>query len=210
MKNMKTFLIVVITFICVSVSNSQSNWELEKDENKIKVWTRDCVGSKIKEFKMETIIDENLNTVVAGLIDIDKLSDWYMYINQVRVDTIIGNNRVQYFMVFDLPWPVRDRYAEIDASITLNENGAQVSLKAFDGSVKENEGMVRVLVMRASYNIQKINELQTKIIHTGHMEPAGYIPAWLANSGVSDGPIESFTRFKNVLPKYRGVAIPIK
>ena len=166
--------------------------------------------SDIKEFKMETIIDESLNTIIAGLIDLNKLSDWYMYINEVRVDTVIGSNRAQYFMVFDLPWPVRDRYAEIDASMELTADGAKVDLKAFDGDVKENDGMVRVLVMRAGYNIEKLSEDQTKIVHTGHMEPAGYIPAWLANSGVSDGPLESFTRFKEVLPKYRGVAIPIK
>lgn len=207
---MKSILIIAISFICVSISTSQESWELEKDENSIKVWTRAMADSDIKEFKMETIIDESLNTIIAGLIDLNKLSDWYMYINEVRVDTVIGSNRAQYFMVFDLPWPVRDRYAEIDASMELTADGARVDLKAFDGDVKENDGMVRVLVMRAEYNIQKLNGNQTKITHTGHMEPAGYIPAWLANSGVSDGPLESFTRFKEVLPKYRGVAIPIK
>ena len=207
---MKSILIITISFICVSVSISQDSWELEKDDNDIKVWTRVLDDSAIKEFKMEAIINENLNTVIAGLIDLNKLSDWYMYIYEVRVDTVIGSNRAQYFMVFDLPWPVRDRYAEIDASIELTPDGAVVNLTAFDGKVKEKDGMVRVLVMRAKYNIEKLSKNQTKIIHTGHMEPSGYIPAWLANSGVSDGPLESFSKFKEVLPKYRGVAIPIK
>lgn len=208
--NMKNIIILVILIMVLSGLSAQHPWELEKNEQEIKVWTRKIESSSIKEFKLEATINENIETVISGLIDLGQLPQWYSYISKVSIDTIIENKRARYCIIFDLPWPVRDRYAEIEAQINLTRDKALIDIKAFQGSREHIEGYVRVLVLRAGYVLEKTGDKTTKIIHTGHMEPAGLIPAWLANSGVSDGPFDSISKLKTRLPLYRGKELPIK
>ncbi len=187
---------------------SQESWTLSKDEHQIKVWTRPCEGSAIKEFKMEAVMEESQETVIATLIDIPNITEWYMYVSEVNIDSIIGNNRAKYLILFDLPWPVRDRFVDTDARIEMQDGIAKVSITASKNGRKEYKGNVKVSVMRASYEIKALSENQTLVTHYGHMEPAGLIPAWLANSGVSDGPLESFLAFRKRMHLYRDTKIP--
>lgn len=207
---MKNILGIYVLIFCSTIISGQANWSLEKNNDDIKVWTKEVANSSINEFKLEAIINENIETVVAALIDLEQLNQWYSYISEVKVDTVLGTNRAQYYITFDLPWPVRDRYAEVDAHINMSSNKAEIFLKAFDGKIKSKKGLVRVLVMTATYLIEKKGNNKTYLLHTGHMEPAGLIPAWLANSGVSDGPYNSISQLKNRLHKYRGKELPIK
>ncbi len=205
---MRLIVILCIIFVNNFVISGQSSWTLAKDQDNIKVWTRPCEGSAIKEFKMEAVMDESQESVIATLIDIPNITEWYMYVSEVHVDSIIGNSRAKYLIVFDLPWPVRDRYVDTDATIEMQDGVAKVTITAYDAGRSGYKGNVKVSVMRAAYEIKAINEKQTLITHYGHMEPAGLLPAWLANSGVSDGPLESFIAFRERIPHYRDTKIP--
>ena len=39
------------------------------------------------------------------------------------------------------------------------------------------------------------------------MNPGGSLPAWISNSGVTDGPVKTLTALIEILPDYSGVDV---
>ena len=39
------------------------------------------------------------------------------------------------------------------------------------------------------------------------MDPEGSLPAWISNSGVKDGPVNTLTALKEILPNYSKVDV---
>lgn len=205
---MRRIIILVFAIFSVFFSNAQADWELQKNKNGIKVWTKDYPNSKFKQFKCKTRIKADLKNVVAVFLDIENMGAWYYRVETVTLVEKISDMEGTYKIDFELPWPVADRISAVRATMSHDPSTDEVTVKTSyeDGIIKDSDRLV-VTDMHSEWVLTPEENGYVHIYHKGYMHPAGTLPAWIANSGVKEGPVKTLTALKEILPEYSDVDV---
>ncbi len=105
---MKNILTILLSIFIAFPMYSQGEWELRKEKEGIKVYTRDVEGSKIQEYKAVAIVDGKLSSVIAVMKDIENYPDFLKNLIETRL--IEANDTFQlHYLINKTPWPVTNR-----------------------------------------------------------------------------------------------------
>ncbi|MDF1696596.1 MAG: hypothetical protein P1U56_12220 [Saprospiraceae bacterium] len=205
---MRIFLMLIALSCFGSSSFAQSDWELQKDKNGIKVWTKDYPNSKYKQFKAKTKIKAELQNVVAVFLDIENMGDWYDRVEKVDLVEKISEMEGVYKIDFELPWPVEDRISAVRSVLSHDPitNVVTVTTKYEKGVIKDDDRLV-VTDMHSVWVLTPEEGGYVDIYHKGYMHPAGSLPAWISNSGVKSGPVKTLTALQRILPQYAEIKV---
>ena len=200
---MRAILLLTIFTLIGTTVFGQKDWELQKDKNGVKVWTKDYPDSKFKQFKATTKLKAELKNVVAVFLDIENMGDWYDRVEKVTMVEKFSEMEGTYKIDFALPWPVKDRISAVRATLSHDPitNVVTVRTKYEDGIIKDSDRLV-VTDIHSEWTLTPIDGNYVEIFHKGYMHPAGTLPAWIANSGVKEGPVKTLTALKEILPSY--------
>lgn len=190
------------------VGQGQDDWKQQKDENGIKVWTKDYPNSKFKQFKATAKIKAELKNVVAVFLDIENMGAWYDRVEKVTMVEKISDMEGIYMIDFELPWPVADRISAVRAILSYDSvtNVVTVNTRYEKGIIKDSDHLV-VTDMHSEWVLTPVEGGYVEIYHKGYMHPAGSLPAWIANSGVKEGPVKTLTALKEILPTYANIEV---
>lgn len=205
MKNLLLLLMVAVLSVNVS---GQENWKQQKDEDGIKVWTKDYPNSKFKQFKATVKIKAELENVVAVFLDIENMGAWYDRVEKVTMVEKVSEMEGIYKIDFELPWPVADRISAVRATLSYDPitKVVKVHTKYEDGVIKDADRLV-VTDMHSEWILTPVEGGYVEIFHKGYMHPAGSLPAWIANSGVREGPVKTLKALIEILPTYSEVDV---
>jgi len=182
-------LALVILFITNEIHAQQ--WHLEKDKDGIQVYTRPEPGSNFKAFKGETEVNANLAEIVAIIEDVEQFDDWDEDVKEIRILEQVKGKFLKYYVVYDLPWPVQDRDLCIEAAFSTDRNNGNTLL--ISGSIPEavppQEGIVRITDYWQQWVLEEKENGIIRITVEGFADPAGDIPAWIANMAITDTPL---------------------
>lgn len=183
------------------------NWELKKDKDNIKVYTKHVEGSGLKAIKATTVFNASLETCVAVLRDIDHLTELFPDTKVAKKISQTENDQIHY-LEMDAPWPVTDRdgafllvYKYDAASQTL-----VVDAKMMPDACPRVEGIIRLTKGGGTWTFKRIDATHTSLDYYFHGEPGGSIPTFLANSVVEENPLKMLTNFHALvkLERYHG------
>ncbi|MFT4536050.1 MAG: hypothetical protein ACJA1A_002900 [Saprospiraceae bacterium] len=206
MKYVLPFLFISLFSITI---NAQADWELQRDESGIKVWTKDYPDSKFKQFKTETTIKASLKNVVAVFLDVENMGLWYDRVERAEMVKKISNKEGIYIIDFELPWPVADRVSAVRSILSHDPTTDVVRIDTnYEPGVITNTDVLLITNIHSEWVLTPVEGGHVHIYHKGYMDPAGSLPAWISNSGVKDGPVNTLIALKGVLPNYSNVDIP--
>ena len=198
---------LVISLFSMSI-NAQAEWELQRDESGIKVWTKDYPDSEFKQFKTETTIKASLKNVVAVFLDIENMGVWYDRVESVEMVKKISDMEGTYIINFELPWPVADRVSAVRAILSYDPTTDVVRVDTnYEPGVITDTDVLLITTMHSEWVLTPVEGGFVHIYHKGYMDPAGSLPAWISNSGVQDGPVNTLTALKGILPDYSKVDV---
>lgn len=209
---MRRYLFVLFTFSIVNVFASGSetakrDWELRKNENNIKVYTREVVGSQYLEFKSEAYFSCSVSTFVAILQDASSSTEWSYGCGECKVLKQPSETDQYQYAIGDAPWPVTDRDMVIHQVFTkMKDNSVKVVLSSAHDMVAPRPEYLRVKKFSGFWYIQPIDAQRIKVTYQLHAEPSGSIPAWLANSLVIDNPYNSLLKLNDLVTEKRFVS----
>jgi len=177
-----------INFSCYA--QGASNWALVKEKKGITVYTRTLAHSNYKEFKGEVTITASLAELLAFIKEPTACPDWqYKCMYQLQL------SEGYIYRLSNLPWPLSDRYTVMQSDESFNAqnqihtlNLKNIPRDLLPENIKKHlpeEG--NTLQMRTSDGYWKFDLSDTPNIHITHQmhgDPAGVIPASLANLGV--------------------------
>ena len=191
------------------LSFSQSKWEIQRDNGNIKVWTMNYPDSDFKQFKAEVKLKADLENVVALLIDIENMNLWYHRIESVELVSKISETEGTYKIDFDLPWPIANRVSTVRSRLLHDTitNVIKIFTK-FEPNIPIESESILVNDIISEWILTPERDGYLNIFHSGYLEPAGSLPAWIMNLGVKDGPINSMTSLVALLANYENVDIP--
>jgi len=200
---LKSLLIYLTFFLSFNAdAQKKSAWILAKQKNGITVYTRTIANSHYKEFKAEVKIKAQLSDLLNFIKKSEYCPEWqYKCLYQLQ----ISDNYL--YKLSNLPWPLKDRYTimksteSFDAktkihTITLKNIHRQLLPKAIKEQIPK-EG--NTLQMRTSDGYWKFDSNQAPLIHITHQmhgDPAGIIPASLANLGVINAAFVTLNNLK--------------
>ncbi|WP_181306541.1 START domain-containing protein [Rufibacter sp. XAAS-G3-1] len=182
---------------------AQENWELQKNQDGIAVYTKQLENASVKQIKVVCELPGTTANLVNLLKNVEHHSDW-VYLN--RKTTLLkrkSENALIYYTEADMPWPLDDRDLVVEATfspITKN-NTARVEVRSLSGFLPVKKGFVRIPSSLATWEITQLPGNKIKVEYLFTVNPGGSVPAWLVNATVAVGPHKTFQNLRGILAK---------
>ncbi|HEX8517750.1 MAG TPA: START domain-containing protein [Bacteroidia bacterium] len=184
---------------------------MKKYENGIAIYTRSLENSPYKELKSVVKLQTTLSSVVSILTDWTSYPEWVYRCGESSTLKKTGATDWIHYQTVVAPWPVDSR--DFVVRVRLNQDPESKIVKIISESIPDyipkTEDKVRIREFRASWTLTPING-EVEVVYELMVNPGGYVPAWLINLAVVDGPYETtrnlMDRIKNT--KHREAKFP--
>lgn len=205
--------LLFIFLFTLPVSEVNEDWELRKEKNGIKVYTRKTLKSKIKEVRMEFQIESPLSTIIALLNDTEAYKDWIYRFKESIILTQINDLDCIYYGAVDFPWPLADRDL-VATSVTRQDPVTKVvtvtTTAISDYEYEAKEDMVRITNHENTWRFEPVGNGLVNVEYELHSDPGGSIPNWAINMALDQGSTSSMETFIKILQTepYRSNRLP--
>lgn len=199
----KKLIFLFLLFTNSAFAQTGDNWELKKNTDGIKIFTRAIENSKIKAIKVECVLDATLSQLTAVLIDIKNGEDWLYHVSTSYVIKQVSPSELYYYSLVEMPWPIsnRDFIAHLKVSQDPATKTVSIDAPCIADMVPLKPKIVRVTDSNGQWVLSSMGKDKIKVVYVLHADPGGSLPAWLINLFVTEGPSQSFKKLKVVLQK---------
>ena len=167
-------------------SKLTNEWLLVKNDRlrKIKTYARLEDGKRYRSFKVEAILDTNVEALARVLLDFENYTRWFWKTRESKL--IRQNSSTEYvvYMVHDAPYGLPDRDAVIKGTIEpQGKNRPYVTLRvtAIPDALPAKPPLVRMVAEEMTIKFTPLPDNQVEMTTEGYFDPGGVVPAWAAN-----------------------------
>lgn len=198
-------IIAVILFLGLShfsyAQKDQGAWHLKKSENGINVYTRNSEESAYKELRSTVTIKTSLNSIVALLNDFESYPEWVYRCSKSKTLKRISETENFHYQTVEAPWPVDSRDFVVQLHLSQDPATKVVSIKSTckPDYIPRVPGHVRITEFKALWTLTPLKDGSVEIVYELLVNPGGYVPAWLVNLAVVDGPYETMLHLKDLV-----------
>jgi hypothetical protein len=193
---MRNFLYCFISSIfftlVLSFSIAAQSWEFKKEKDSIKIYTCQETGKSLKSYKGVTDIQAPAEQIFNLLEDVYHTDWWDKSITRINVLRYEKNKMAQYYLVYDLPWPVTDRDLCVDVKVLIDAvtGTRKITAVPLPDVIPECQDMVRIKDYRQTWTVKPVGKGLAHVELEGYIDPAGSIPDWLSNMLIVDSPLD--------------------
>jgi hypothetical protein len=199
------FLLILLFLSTPMLSHpiSAQSWNFIKEKDGIKIYTYEEAGKSLKSYRGVTDIKAPADSIFALIENVNNTDWWDKNLTQIKVLLYEKNKRAQYYLVYDLPWPVIDRDLCVDVSVTINQVTGERKITAvpLTGVIPERNGIVRIKDYRQTWTVIPAGKELTHVVLEGFVDPAGSIPDWISNMIITDSPLKVIRGVKERMEK---------
>ena len=199
------FLFILMYFfnLMLPCPMAAQSWDFIKEKEGIKIYTRKEAGKPLRFYKGVTDINAPAEKIFALMEDVYNTDWWDKNLTQIKVLLYEKYKRAQYYLVYDLPWPVTDRDLCVDVTITIDPvtGERKITAVSLNEVIPEYNDMVRIKDYRQTWTIIPAGKEMTHVILEGFVDPAGSIPGWISNMLIIDSPFKVISGVKERMVK---------
>ncbi|MFZ4523146.1 MAG: START domain-containing protein [Bacteroidales bacterium] len=197
------FLSCCLFLLLLSTSLKAQSWNFIKEKDGIKIFTRKEAGKSLKAYKGVADVNAPAEKVFAMIENVNNTDWWDKNFNHIKVLRYEKNKRAQYYLIYDLPWPVNDRDLCVDVTVTVDPVSGvrRVIAGPLPGLVPENPDLIRIKEYHQTWTVKPTGKSCCNVVLEGYVDPAGTIPDWLTNMLIVDSPINVITGVKERMEK---------
>lgn len=185
------------------LTRAQDKWQLVRNDDGIKVYTRRLNTEKFKEVRADFQLDASEDQLIGVLKNISHHKDWSYGTKRTFLISKENKDTLIYYSEVALPWPFSNRDLVIQLSFrkdTLNKV-LHIQARSIPGILPPKPNLVRVPFSLAVWDVKVLPNKVLNIQYTLSTDPGGAIPAWLVNFAASTGPYNSFRKLKELIGK---------
>ncbi|MDZ4846276.1 MAG: START domain-containing protein [Chitinophagales bacterium] len=196
------FIFFFLSLFSFPLLFAQDGWQLERDKNGVKVYTRKTQTSNMKDSRAIAVVNSDTREVLNLLLDFENHWKWMDRIKISRTLKKISDNEFYVYYEALAPWPVSNRDVVTKYKVKLSPDG-KVMLEAIGepNYIPAKDGIVRIPESISSWEIIPLENNKVQIIFTSHSDPGGSIPDWLANTTATDNPFNKLLKLKEQVEK---------
>jgi hypothetical protein len=193
--------------LCIVPLQAQESWDLVKENDGVKVYTRTNEVMSFKEFKATMTMKAKVEDFVSVLIDVDGLTSWGHNISDAKLLERPNDTIQIYYAVAKAPWPYKDRDGIYKNTFNWDKNSRSLTVEI--ELLEDERELSKNFVRMGGYGFWRVKEIsanELKIDFQMQVDPGGSIKAWLANMFVTDSPFETMTGIREAMSqkKYQG------
>lgn len=193
-------ILFALFLLCsVQTVNAQTNWQLQKDEQGIKVYTSEHSSTGVKAVKVEVEFTQPIEEISAIIMNVPGFPNWIYGCIESTIITKQSDSVILYRHVTDAPWPFEDRDQISKFTKTKNKSGSITIASASQPGFPERDGFVRITQSSASWVLTPQKNGTVKTVYNLSFDPGGNIPDWMINVFITDGPYQTFINLKELL-----------
>ena len=197
------FTVMLLTALVYSYSVSAQSWEFIKEKDGIKIYTKKEAGKPLKSYKGVADINAPADKVFAFIEDVNNTDWWDKNFSQIKVLLYEKNKRAQYYLVYDLPWPVSDRDLCVDVTVSFDPvtGTGRITAIPLPGVIPENPDKVRIKDYRQTWTVKPAGKDSAHVELEGYIDPAGDIPDWISDMLIVDSPLKVISGIRRCMQK---------
>jgi len=200
-----SIIISLVTMVLASVpaGSSAQSWNFIKEKDGIKIYTRKEPGKELKSYKGTADIKAPAEKVFALLEDVYHTEWWDKNFSQIKVLQYEKYKHAQYYLVYDLPWPVTDRDLTVDVISSYDPAAGvgTITARPWMEGMKPQNDLVRIKDYRQTWTVKSLGPQLSQVLLEGYLDPAGSIPDWLSNMLIVDSPLKVIGNVRQQLEK---------
>lgn len=194
----KAGLLVAVTGVPMMAS-ADAGWSKSYDKDGIQVFTRQVEGSTYKEFRGETIVNEDLASVVSLFWSAEDMPKWMDGCKRAEVKEQVSDLERKLYLVNAAPGLLKDRDLVISNKVTQDP---------VSGTVRYTMDRIEYPIDTSNVHVPKMNGFvdlipqgpkQTKLVYQAHLEAGGIVPGWAANIFVEQNPVNTLKGARSIL-----------
>lgn len=182
---------------------AQEKWQLVRNDDGIKVYTRRLASEKFKEVRAQFVTAGTEDQLLNIIENIPHHKDWSYGTKRTFLITKKNEDTLIYYSEVSLPWPLSNRDLVIELSFKRDtvDHILHIQAKSIPGILPLKPDLVRVPFSLAVWDVSELPNKLLNIQYTLSTDPGGALPAWLVNLAASAGPYNSFQKLKAILNK---------
>jgi len=190
--------ILLLTLANIGISQ---DWELRKNEDGIKVYTKPTKGDGFDSFRAEMDVNLSVAQIENFLRHMDKYPDAFPDTKELRILARPNDSTQIQYTLTDAPWPVSDRDGIYELIFIKDKKTGNLKTvaRALPEYLLRKEDIVRIEKSNTFWIVEKIGPNKCRLEYIVHADPGGNIPEWLANSAAVDVPFNTFKNIKKAL-----------
>ena len=186
------FILTFVLFVCSSFI-AESKWEIAKNKDGIKVYTRKAEGSNIKEFKAISYVTTDMHLLVDLIENVENYPSWQANISTSKILKKVNKLEKYFSSSTDMPWPITDRDMVMYSKKLITEDIITFNIEGMPQYIDEKEGYLRLPEIKGKWQFEKQDDRKIKVIYQFYGDPGGNLPNWLINAFIVDGPFETLS-----------------
>lgn len=189
-------LIIVPNFV-----QAQQNWELRRDEEGIKIYSRRPDDGKLIELRLLTQYNATPQQLINTLLDIGNYSSWIYGNKHAGIIKKVNDHDIIYFTEAHLPWPIQDRdlVTELTINAATSMQPLTIQAKSLPSYLPPKPHYIRIPYSLATWRVMPEGNNKINVDYTFSIDPGGSIPGWLVNMTIASGPYKSFLKLRDIL-----------
>ncbi len=196
------FSIALLTILLkFTISFGQKDWQLAKEKNGIKVFSKTNVNNGLKELKTEFIFkNTSISTFFSVFTDVENCGKWTKDLKYSKIlKQLSETETIEYYQI-SVPWPFQNRDVIYNIKYSFDENDKSLHLKAkaIPTYIKEEKNVVRIEDSYASWKFTKLDNGNVKVENHLYANPKGF-PAWIVNMFAVDSPFHLMTALQDFI-----------
>ncbi len=203
-KNISIAVLMLFAFalLGVSASTNSGSWQLAKEKDAIKVFTRPSALGSLKDSKGVMQIKASVDDVIQLLSKFDNYTKWMYKCSESKLLKRVSETEYYVYTVTDAPWPVSDRDLISKVNAEKKADGT-VSLKltGVKDYIPEKSGKVRVPRFNGLWQASPKSNGMVEVTYQLESDPGGSLPDWVANATATDIPYFTLFEMKKLLEK---------
>lgn len=207
----KRLILSLACLFAVFATDAQNGWHLKKDQEGIRIYSRNSDSNRIADIKVELIVTGRLSSLAALVLDIDNYPNWSFNTEKAYVLRRIGPADLYFYSLIRSPWPASMR--DLAVHLRLRQDSATRTLRILaDESpdyIPARKGIVRVPVSIERWTVTPLPGEKLSITYELRLDPGASVPSWLIDMFSTRGPFETFSKLRTAIrePKYRNAAL---
>lgn len=191
-------------------SKRKNEWiQIKKDRLKqITTWAKQEEGKNIRSFKVDMVVDANLETLARVHFDVENIKRWFWETKESRLLKKVSDREYYYYQVFNAPLTVPDRDTIVHVIVepfTAKKGYMALKCNAAPSFMPPQPGRTRVQAQDYVVKFTPIDKNTTHLEAEGYIDPGGVIPSWTINFVQRSAPYTSMLGLARMvqLPYYR-------
>jgi hypothetical protein len=198
-----------LLLLLLGSSTAAGEWTQVLDEDGVSGYAREVPGSRVLEFRSVVVVDARIEVVGAVLRDVEGLRREGSSCTEARVLSRDDRDHYTFLVAYALPWPFQDRVAAVRVSNAYDLDHGRViaDLRAVGApSVHAPEASVWIRDFEARFVVEYLSRERTGVVFTSRVDPAGNIPAFLANRAARSSLLDDARALREAVRKPKHLA----